>query len=53
VIGFVALHQSPNLLAVLGIGLVVAAGIGAERSGARATSAVPDDDEPSRVQCAA
>jgi inner membrane transporter RhtA len=53
VIGFVALHQSPNLLAVLGIGLVVAAGIGAERSGARATSAVPHDDEPSRVQCAA
>ena len=34
-IGLVALHQVPNLLAVLGIGLVVAAGIGAERSGAR------------------
>lgn len=34
-IGFVALHQKPNLLAVLGIGFVVAAGIGAARSGAR------------------
>lgn len=36
-IGFAALHQVPNALAVLGIGLVVAAGIGAERSGARTT----------------
>ncbi len=35
-IGLVALHQVPHPLAVLGIGLVVAAGIGAERSGARA-----------------
>jgi inner membrane transporter RhtA len=35
IIGVVALHQLPNLLAVLGIGFVVAAGIGAERSGAR------------------
>lgn len=35
-IGFVALHQEPNLLGVLGIGFVVAAGIGAERSGTRA-----------------
>lgn len=35
VIGFVALHQVPNLLGVLGVGLVVAAGIGAERRGAR------------------
>ena len=34
-IGFVALHQVPNLLAVLGIGFVVAAGIGAERTGSR------------------
>ena len=42
VIGFVALHQSPNLVAVLGIGLVVTAGIGAERSGSRATSASPE-----------
>jgi inner membrane transporter RhtA len=42
VIGFVALHQSPNLVAMLGIGLVVTAGIGAERSGSRATSASPE-----------
>ena len=35
VIGLVVLRQVPNLLAVLGIGFVVAAGIGAERSGAR------------------
>jgi inner membrane transporter RhtA len=42
-IGIVALHQVPNLLAVLGIGLVVAAGIGAERSGARPLAATTDD----------
>ena len=41
VIGFVALHQVPNLLGVLGVGLVVAAGVGAERSGAR--EALPSD----------
>ena len=35
VIGFVALHQAPDPVAVLGVGLVVVAGIGAERSGAR------------------
>ncbi|MDH2413724.1 EamA family transporter [Nocardioides sp. CER19] len=34
-IGFVALHQVPSPLAALGVGFVVAAGIGAERSGAR------------------
>jgi inner membrane transporter RhtA len=34
-IGFVALHQAPMPIAVVGVGLVVAAGIGAERSGAR------------------
>ena len=38
VIGVVALHQVPNLVAVLGIGFVVAAGIGAERSGAHEPS---------------
>jgi inner membrane transporter RhtA len=53
-IGFVALHQVPNLLAVLGIGFVVAAGIGAERSGARPTphAAHPDTglaDDPAAV----
>ncbi len=35
VIGLVALGQRPDLLAVAGIGFVVAAGIGAERTGAR------------------
>lgn len=39
VIGFVALHQVPNLVAVLGIGLVVAAGVGAERAGRRCPAA--------------
>ena len=34
-IGLVVLHQVPNLAAVAGIGFVVAAGIGAERTGAR------------------
>lgn len=32
-IGFLALHQTPNTLAVAGIAFVVAAGIGAERHG--------------------
>jgi inner membrane transporter RhtA len=41
-IGLVALHQVPNATAVCGIGLVVAAGIGAERSGARPTLAAAD-----------
>jgi inner membrane transporter RhtA len=40
VIGLVALHQVPNLLGVLGVAFVVAAGVGAERSGAR-------EDQPS------
>jgi inner membrane transporter RhtA len=35
VVGLVALHQVPGLLPVLGIVCVVAAGIGAERTGAR------------------
>ncbi len=42
VIGFVALHQAPDPVAVLGVGLVVVAGIGAERSGARS----PAEPEP-------
>lgn len=41
VIGLVVLHQVPNLLAVAGIGFVVAAGIGAERSGARTPTVAP------------
>jgi len=54
VIGFVALHQSSNLLAVLGIGLVVAAGIGAERSGSRAAPVPPEDaDDLGPLQTAA
>ena len=54
VIGFVALHQSSNLLAVLGIGLVVAAGIGAERSGSRAAPPSPEDaDDLGPLQTAA
>lgn len=35
IIGFIALSQAPGWLAVAGIGFVVAAGIGAERTGAR------------------
>jgi inner membrane transporter RhtA len=35
IIGLIALHQVPALAAVAGIGFVVAAGIGAERTGAR------------------
>ena len=44
-IGFVALHQIPNLPAVLGIGLVVMAGVGAERSGTRTPSGSAEADE--------
>jgi inner membrane transporter RhtA len=47
-IGFVALHQVPNLLAVLGIGFVVAAGIGAERGGARTAGGTADETGQSR-----
>jgi inner membrane transporter RhtA len=35
VIGLVLLHQVPGLAPVVGVGFVVAAGIGAERTGAR------------------
>lgn len=45
-IGFVALHQVPGALGVLGVCFVVAAGIGAERSGARTSdAAAPATDE--------
>jgi inner membrane transporter RhtA len=47
-IGFVALHQVPNLLAVLGIGLVVAAGISAERSGTRANDLPADESDDAK-----
>jgi inner membrane transporter RhtA len=36
-IGLLALHQVPEPIAVLGVGLVVAAGVGAERTGARSS----------------
>ena len=39
VVGLVALSQVPSLVAVVGIGFVVAAGIGAERTGARTVTA--------------
>ena len=40
VIGFLVLSQVPNAIAVVGILLVVAAGIGAEHTGARADATV-------------
>ena len=43
VIGFLVLSQVPNGIAVVGILLVVAAGIGAERTGARADEPAPVD----------
>jgi inner membrane transporter RhtA len=45
VIGLVALHQVPGPAAVIGIGFVVAAGIGAQRTGRRA----PTTEVPERV----
>jgi len=51
-IGFVALHQVPNPIAVFGIGLVVAAGIGAERSGARTPTGPATDAESTKNTCA-
>jgi inner membrane transporter RhtA len=44
-IGFIALHQVPNLIAVLGIGLVVAAGVATERAGARSPARQADESE--------
>jgi inner membrane transporter RhtA len=44
VIGLVALHQVPGTLAVAGIACVVAAGIGAERTGARRPAAAPEPE---------
>jgi inner membrane transporter RhtA len=41
-VGYLALHQAPNQLAVLGVTLVVAAGVGAERRGARTRGTQPD-----------
>ncbi|MFC8618611.1 DMT family transporter [Micromonospora purpureochromogenes] len=49
VIGLVALHQVPGVGAVVGIAFVVAAGIGAERTGARAEAVAPTRPEPAVV----
>jgi inner membrane transporter RhtA len=43
VIGLLVLHQLPGLWPVLGVGFVVAAGIGAERTGARHDVVVTED----------
>jgi inner membrane transporter RhtA len=42
VVGLVALHQVPDLLPLVGIAFVVAAGIGAERTGTRSTACDPE-----------
>jgi inner membrane transporter RhtA len=42
IIGFLALHQALTPVAAAGVGLVVAAGIGAERSGARRPAEQPE-----------
>ena len=41
IVGLLILHQAPGALGVVGICLVVAAGIGAARTGARAAPSVP------------
>jgi inner membrane transporter RhtA len=46
VIGFVVLHQVPGTAAVAGIAFVVAAGVGAERTGARPALAVATRETP-------
>jgi inner membrane transporter RhtA len=45
-VGLVLLDQVPNALAALGVVFVVAAGIGAERTGARTPAAEGPEDEP-------
>jgi inner membrane transporter RhtA len=44
VVGLVVLHQVPNALAAAGVGFVVAAGIGASRTGARTPEPTPDTE---------
>jgi inner membrane transporter RhtA len=46
VIGLVVLHQVPGVLPVVGIAFVVAAGIGAERTGARTAQPGAGTAEP-------
>ena len=41
IVGLIVLHQMPGIAGVVGITVVVAAGIGAARSGARTPSPVP------------
>jgi inner membrane transporter RhtA len=48
VVGLLLLHQAPGLWPVVGVGFVVAAGIGAERTGARHHAPEPDE-EPVRL----
>lgn len=48
VIGFLVLHQVPTVSAVVGIGFVVAAGIGAARGGARPVSPTHGSSPESR-----
>jgi inner membrane transporter RhtA len=43
-VGLLLLHQAPGLWPVAGVGFVVAAGIGAERTGARHDLVAADDD---------
>jgi inner membrane transporter RhtA len=47
-VGLVLLHQVPAPLSVLGVAMVVAAGIGAERGGARVSPSLPTT-EPERL----
>ena len=49
VVGLVLLGQVPNPLAALGVAFVVAAGVGAERTGARPPAAGGPEDEPVAV----
>ena len=47
-VGLVILSQVPSLLAVIGIGFVVVAGIGAQRTGGRE---IPDPDNSAETPC--
>ncbi len=49
VIGLIVLHQVPRAASLAGIAFVVAAGIGAQRTGARATEPPPGGSEPIAV----
>ena len=52
-VGFALLDQTPGLLPVIGLGFVVAAGIGAERSGARHHEAEPESSADVPVSASA